>query len=362
MKNVRNWLMIGLFALVLVGFALTAWALEDGEISTSERRPLAQVPAFSGETVLSGDFMADLESYLLDQFPLRDGFRNLNGKIRLELFGQADVNGIYFQGDHAMKLEYPMKENQVQFGVDKINQVIDLYFQDNDVYFAIVPDKNYFAGDEYPKMDYDLMEEMMQGVNGTYIDIMDVQILEDYYITDAHWKQEAIFPTAALLAEEMGLGADLIPANGFDMVKLEGFEGVYWGQSPVAMAPDTLTYVTSEAILSATMTGAEFEGVVGLYAPEKFYGVDGYDVFMEGAQAILTVESPNAKTDKELIIFRDSFGSSLAPYFAEGYAKITLIDLRYIVTSFLLQFVELADQDVLFLYSSSVLNSAMLLK
>lgn len=362
MEKLRNWLMIGLFALVLLGFAITGLALEDGEISESERRPLAQMPEFSGEAVLSGDYMIDWESYLLDQFPLRDNFRQLNGKIRLELLGQKDVNGIYFQDGHAMKLEYPMKENQVQFGVDKINQVIDLYLQDNNVYFSIVPDKNYFAGEEYPKLDYQLMEDMMQKVNGAYIDIFDVQTLEDYYKTDAHWKQEAIFLTAAVLAQGMGLGVDLIPVGGFTTTKLEGFEGVYWGQSPISMEADTLTYVHSDAITSATMNGVEFEGVVGLYAPEKFYGVDGYDVYMEGAQAILTVESPDAKTDKELIIFRDSFGSSITPYFVEGYRKITLIDLRYVATSFLPQFVDFADQDVLFLYSSSVLNAAMLLK
>ena len=37
-------------------------------------------------------------------------------------------------------------------------------------------------------------------------------------------------------------------------------------------------------------------------------------------------------TDRELVIFRDSFASSLAPLLMEQYAKITLVDIRYPVS------------------------------
>ena len=110
------------------------------------------------------------------------------------------------------------------------------------------------------------------------------------------------------------------------------------------------------------MTSIEFDGEKPVYTVDKFEGVDGYDVFASGAQAILTIESPLAQTDKELIIFRDSYGSSIAPLLLEGYSKITLIDLRYVATDFLGQFVSSTEQDVLFLYSTSILNSGMLLK
>lgn len=90
--------------------------------------------------------------------------------------------------------------------------------------------------------------------------------------------------------------------------------------------------------------------------------MDGYDVFCAGAQSVVTIESPLAKTDRELILFRDSFGSSLAPLFLEGYRRVTLVDLRYLSSSLLEQFVDFHGQDVLFLYSTSLLNSGMLLK
>ena len=87
-------------------------------------------------------------------------------------------------------------------------------------------------------------------------------------------------------------------------------------------------------------------------------------MFLSGATALITVENPLAapKTDRELIIFRDSFGSSLAPLLLSDYAKITLVDLRYIAWSYLKQFVEFDNQDILFIYGTTLLNDSYTLK
>ena len=71
---------------------------------------------------------------------------------------------------------------------------------------------------------------------------------------------------------------------------------------------------------------------------------------------ILDPENPNAKIEKELLLFRDSFGSSLAPLLIENYKKITLIDIRYMSSKLIGEFIEFDNQDVLFLYSTVVLN------
>ena len=55
-------------------------------------------------------------------------------------------------------------------------------------------------------------------------------------------------------------------------------------------------------------------------------------------------------------MFRDSFGSSIAPLFMENYNKITLIDLRYISSDILNNYIKFENQDVLFLYSVVILN------
>ena len=77
-----------------------------------------------------------------------------------------------------------------------------------------------------------------------------------------------------------------------------------------------------------------------VYMLDRFGGLDGYDVFLGGAQSLLTIQCPNAKTDKELIIFRDSFGSSISPLFLGAYSKITVVDLRYINSALLGDYID----------------------
>ena len=113
---------------------------------------------------------------------------------------------------------------------------------------------------------------------------------------------------------------------------------------------------------NAVVTGPELKGQAGVYAPEKFAGNDGYDVFLHGAQAVQTIRNPLAETDRELIIFRDSFGSSLTPLLLPAYKTVTLVDIRYVDSQFLSQFVDFHGQDVLILYSTTLINSAGILR
>ncbi|MDD6212114.1 MAG: hypothetical protein PUB22_03050, partial [Clostridiales bacterium] len=68
----------------------------------------------------------------------------------------------------------------------------------------------------------------------------------------------------------------------------------------------------------------------------------------------------NAETTEELIIFRDSFGSSLAPLLTGNYKSIYLVDIRYIEPDYLDEFIDFNNKDVLFLYSTLILNQMAL--
>jgi hypothetical protein len=95
---------------------------------------------------------------------------------------------------------------------------------------------------------------------------------------------------------------------------------------------------------------------------EKLHSRDAYEMFLLGASPILYLDNPNATSDRELVVFRDSFGSSLVPLLAEGYAKITLVDTRYINSDYVGNYVAFDNQDVLFLYSTLILNNSSMLK
>lgn len=117
-------------------------------------------------------------------------------------------------------------------------------------------------------------------------------------------------------------------------------------------------YLENEAIKNSTVTDYETGKTGAVYDMEKAEGNDLYEMFLSGPRSLLVIDNPSADTDKELIIFRDSFGSSIAPLFIEAYSKITLVDIRYISPAYLGRFIEFDGQDVLFLYSTLVLNNS----
>ena len=90
---------------------------------------------------------------------------------------------------------------------------------------------------------------------------------------------------------------------------------------------------------------------------------DLYEVFLSGTVAVSVIENTRAQEKRELILFRDSFGSSIAPLLLAGYSKVTVVDIRYIASSALRGVVDFENaDDVLFLYSTVLLNNSVAMK
>lgn len=89
---------------------------------------------------------------------------------------------------------------------------------------------------------------------------------------------------------------------------------------------------------------------------------DHYNIFLNGPSSLIEIENNLISSDKELIIFRDSFGSSFAPLLIPFYKKITLIDLRYINMNIAKNYVDFNNKDILFLYSTLIVNNSFILK
>ncbi len=350
MKRKASIATAAVFLAVLFGFSLLHLALPDREISRSERRRLAQLPP------LSSGFSDKLEEYMLDQFPLREQLRTVNSLVRLYGLGQADIHSIYLQGGGAFRMDGPLQEKQVRHAAAVFSAVQETYFPSLPAHYVIVPDKNAKAETSRPRLDTETMRgivrEALPGM--TEIDIWDLLSADDYYKTDPHWRQERLLPVAAAICEALGADAP----GTFTEKALSPFYGAYYGQAALPMAPDTLTYLESADTKAAEVTGPELDGAQPVYRPELLDGTDGYDVFLSGAQAVLTVTSPNVHNGRHLVLFRDSFGSSLAPLLLGSFERITLVDLRYISAARLADYADLSDAtDVLYLCSTAVWNN-----
>lgn len=364
-RKIKDALTIGIAAAFVFVFALWGICKSDDAVSESERRPLKQFPTLNVEEVLSGRFQSNFESYTLDQFPLHDEFRTLKALAVRDLFREKDNNGIYVADGYAAKLDDTIHEDSLDHAADRFRYVYETYLKDTgvNVYLSVIPDKNYFLAAEngYPAMDYDKLFALVQEKTdfAQYIDLTDALSLSSYYRTDTHWRQEALVPVASLLADAMDVS---IPTD-FTPVTLDTpFYGVYRGQSALPLAPDGLTYLTNDVLDACRVYDYENSEYLPVYTLEKADGSDPYEIFLSGPKSLLRIENPNAKTERRLIVFRDSFAASLVPLLAEGYSEITLVDIRYLSPTMLDKFIDLTAQDVLFLYSASVLNDSSTIK
>ena len=344
---------------------IAAWLHKPQDTSLSERRPLAQFPEITVDAVLEGDFMTDFEDYATDQFPLREPFRKLQSFIQFYLLGQKDVNDIYIAEGSAAKIEDDLNEKWVQNSVAKLESVFSAYFKESgsQAYFAVVPDKGWYLAEKhgYPAMDHQKLLELVKNASGfaQWIELKDTLDITDYYTTDSHWRQECIGDTAQTLADAMGV--DISQQYTENMAR-EDFSGVYAGQSALPLPAEPMMYLTSPVLEGASLYDYETNKTSGLYDLEELWGRDPYDLFLSGAAALQVIENPACETGRELVLFRDSFGSSMAPLLVPGYSKITLVDLRYLSSTILGNFVTGEGQDVLFLLSPGILNSANLIK
>lgn len=365
MKKSKHLIPLCILLLLWGSLSLFCWLKPENLVSVSERRKLASLPALRLDSVLSGRFFSDFETYSLDQFPLRDHFRTLKSISEQSLFRKCDNNNIYLADGHAARLEYPLNESAVQNAAQKLNALYETYLLKNagNIYLSIIPDKNYFlaAQNGYPAMDYNRLFNRMRDEMpyAKYIDITSALEADDYYKTDSHWKQEKLTDVAQIFANAMGVH---LSGNYKKTVVEKPFYGVYYGQSALPLTPDTLCYLTSRVLDSCTVYNVETQKNTGLYTLEKLESRDMYELYLSGASPILSIESPHASTPKELIVFRDSFASSLVPLLSEGYTKITLIDTRYIQPSTLGKYVDFEGNDVLFLYSTTLLNNSQTLR
>ena len=322
--------------------------------------------------------MEKFEKYSLDQVPLRDKFREIKSLVSYGIFQKKDNNGIYIVDGYLSKMEYPMQKQMLDNAAMKLEEIYERYLKDqgSTCYFAIVPDKNYFLaeGKGYLSMNY---EELFSYMNekiyfAQYLDIAPLLSIEDYYKTDTHWRQEKIIDVAEYLKDAMGRKQNHDINNNessnhveYEQKKLSNpFYGVYYGQAALPVEPDNLYYLENEILRQCKVTsydtGKATESVI--YNMKKAQGNDAYELFLSGTSALQVIENPNAGSEKELIVFRDSFGSSIVPLLIDEYSQITVIDTRYVQSKVLESLVEFHGQDTLFLYSTLILNNSTALR
>lgn len=278
----------------------------------------------------------------------------------------AALPDVYVYQGYAVTTEAGYDQKSLDYAALKFQQLYDSYLTGNDghIYLSVVPDKGSFTAppEGYtPASAQETADTLLAQLDFVqYVDIAPGLTLEDYYRTDPHWRQECLVATAQTLAQSM----DVPLAGDFQENAIETpFYGAYAAKAGETLMADTLRYLTGEVPDACTVYDYETERQETLYDLSAVETDTPYDLYLQGSRSLLRIDSPLSATDRTLVVFRDSFGSSLIPLLAESYRTIYAVDIRYLSSQMVGRFLSFdGSEDVLFLYSTMVLQNSRTMK
>ena len=346
-----------LFSLFLGGILVANLITRDRTFSPLENRNLQQAPKFTWEAVEDGAFMADAEKYINDQFVGRDFW--VAAKAWGErLSGKRENNGIYFGSRETLlnRLEQPgWAELEEKMGyVDALVTNVSV-----PVYFGLIPSSSAIWSDRLPAGaptadEKEIIDRLYFQTGAATVDLygaLSQHGEEDiYYRTDHHWTSLGAYYGYAAIMEAMGREPVALEDYEKETVTRD-FNGTLFSNSGVRwLTPDEIdVYVPAGGVqVTSYVNAAPTEGA--LYVPEKLEQKDKYAFFLGGNQPLCVIRTDQTDAPR-LLVLRDSYADSLAPWLTESFSEIHLFDVRYNMTSIRDYVAENQIDQVLVLYS-----------
>jgi hypothetical protein len=366
-KKSKDYTVIYFLIFLMSGFIINLCS-KSPDILKSERRYAAARPQYINEQhSFNPSYAKEFEAYALDQFVWRENLRKMKAYYSYMILRQKDNHGIYYAAGYAAKKEQ-LNKLSFQKAAQKIQTVKQALPAQMSFYYAVIPEKGYYLSkvSHIPALDYGAVEITMQknlaGIEE--INLRSILTLSDYYHTDLHWRQEKLDEVVQQLGKKMGFISN--DMKTYTVNTQAPFYGGYYGQGALPFSGEELVYLTNREQRSVKVSSLNTQTMTmdagKMYDKQLFYGIDPYDIFLQGAKPLIILENKTLHNGRELYLFRDSYGSSLAPILTPYYQKITMIDLRYITLEYVKEQVNFKQgSDVLFLYGMQILNDSTLL-
>ena len=331
----QNIAVIAVFLCMVFGMTIWTMVTPSREFSERENRALAQMPEPSVESCFSGKFEKDFETYLTDQFPMRDGWISAKTAIEKATF-KTESKDIYFADDdylieaHSKSFTAPSANANIGYLKNFMETCVETYGKDHAT-AMVVPNAVDILRDHLPKYASPYDEEVyLQKVadampEGTWFDsgsvLREHKNIQLYYRTDHHWTTMGAQAAYTLWAQATGH-----TTRSYDLtLATDSFRGTLYSK---VLLPDSVydsvyyaPEITAESVVCDGKDGA-------LYDLSALEQKDKYELFLGGnyGQCVITTGTENGK---HLLLVKDSFANSFVPFLTGDYETITMIDLRY---------------------------------
>jgi len=326
-----------LFCAFLAG--LLAWhvLLPDRERSEAENRLLAQAPAFSWEGLRDGGFTEEAEEYFADQFPLRDSWTGLKARTE-QLLGKREFKGVYLCGDTLISKVEPPEDGLEERNLGYVSRLAEQ--AGVPVYLGLIPsaaevwrDRLPEGAESWDQAAFIQRAAALEGVGAVdFLSALAAHAGEDiYYRTDHHWTTLGAYCGYAVLMDALGRGEEVLERETFERrvpAHAGEFQGTLYSQSGIHwLPPDTIEFWVKEEGLTVTSWRDGAPEEAGLYDFSRLDTKDKYSAFLGGNQPLCVIRNQEGKG--KLLLIRDSYSDSLAPFLALHFEEVHLLDPRY---------------------------------
>lgn len=326
----------GCFCAFLGGLLLWHAVIPDRERSETENRLLTQMPSFSWEALADGSFTKGVEDYFADQFPMRDQWTGLKARLE-QAMGKVEFHGVYLCGDTLISKVEPPENGLDEKNLSYIARLASI--SEVPVYLGLIPSAAEIWRDLLPdgaeSWDQKAFIDGAAEQAGTAVPVdlltpLTAHSAEPvFYRTDHHWTSLGAFYGANAFLEAVGKEplerTDFQPeqASGEFFGTLYSTSGVHW------LEPDVMEFWVPGDGLEVTSWRDGAPESTGLYDRSFLDKKDKYSAFLGGNQPLCVIRNPDAEGSGRLLLIRDSYADSIAPFLARRFEEVHLIDLRY---------------------------------
>lgn len=350
-----------LFLFILFAFFLLHLTLPQTTFSELENRYLSTAPPIELHQLWDKTYLNSLEESFNDQFPFRDVL--ISGKAFLDYtYGFGKTNDVYFGRDHYLINHTPSYnkdtfENNLQTLASFSKQ------QQLPMYMLVIPSKFTILSNKLPRWHYDIDEQPLWSSMKDRLSNM--QFVDTFQALQQHHTESIFYQSDHHLT---ALGSYYVYQEYMEMSERKhsidlqpekirsDFKGSLYAKSKAFWYPgeDMYIYTNPQHIQVEYEQSGDWSS--SLYAWDNREKRDAYTFFLDGNHAIVKTHNPEA-LQRHVLILRDSFGQSFAPYIASEVSDVTFLDLRYYKASVSDYIQQHQVDEIIFLYSMDTLYS-----
>lgn len=333
-----------IFCLIIFGVGAANFIAEDRVYSETENRVLAQMPKLSLFSLTEGTFMRDFETYLADQFIFRDEI--ITAKTFLDrLAGKNEVGGVYIGKEGFL---FSKQAAFIEERATEITDALSFFGEKNKaskITFMLSPNSSFVNSDllpehlSLPDQSYQIEEiknytesEAVEFINLSEVFNAQGNREELFYKTDHHWTTRGAYLAFNTLMNSWQKNTAETEFTFYPVA--DDFQGTLSSKAGVLSSADTVEIcVPKNSELTYTVTYSSQEKKVTTFFDEsKLSTKNKYEVFLGGNFDKIIIDTASSTKDT-LLIIKDSYANCMLPMLTPFFAKIVMVDPRYLTES-----------------------------